>query len=183
MEKEVNGGSEELRKKLLPGPRFRTEAPSIIAAVKSAMERFPRNIDAASKDIKMNQGNYAFIRKLLIIQQDPTLPRDDIEALESIMARIEEERRTAEVRESGEALIEKYWRKRKERPTIVNRRRRRFDQTILSIRESCATIDDMPLPKELNREDVTDAITALTASIERVSKLVRKLVGGIEEER
>jgi hypothetical protein len=162
------------------GPRFKVTG-SIVEAVKNAMLLHPNHIDEAAKLIGIGRDNYSFIKKLLVIDQDPTLPVKDRDELKACLDIIEIERRMVEARGIGEPLIKRHWRKRKEPSSVVNQRRRRFDQTILTIRESCATLDDISLPRDLTRENVTEAMSALTMSIERISRLMRKLVGGTEE--
>jgi Protein of unknown function (DUF3102) len=55
--------------------------------------------------------------------------------------------------------------------------RRRFDQTLMSIRESCESTVDMHLPNELERDEVSVAVGSLAASVELIDKLITKLEG------
>jgi len=165
----------------MPGPRFKMKDKSIVQAVRDAMQLYPNNQHEAAKKLGLGRDNYSFIRKLILIDEDPTLPIKDREELNACFDTIELERRIVEAKGIGEPLIARYWRKRKEPHKITSQRRRRFDQTILTIRESCATLDDMALPRDLTRENVTEAVSSLTLSIERLSRLMRKLVGGAEE--
>jgi hypothetical protein len=63
--------------------------------------------------------------------------------------------------------------------------RRRFEQTIICIRKSCASTVDMTLLQDLTKEHIVDAIGALTESREMISRLLRKLIliGGTVTER
>jgi hypothetical protein len=164
-----------------PGPQFKTTAPSIIVAVQEAMECSPKHQEDAAKLIDMHKESYSFIRKLIIIGQDPLLPKEDREKLDGVFTAIEKDRSLAHVRVPGRDLINRHWQKKKEPSYVVNHRRRRFDQTIVAIREGCESTSEMTLPRDLKREDISDAISSLSMSIELISKLVRRLTGGSSE--
>jgi hypothetical protein len=166
--------------KKLGGVRLKSQEPNIIETVEQAMATFPKRQDDAARSIHMHKDNFSFIRKLILIGRDPLLSREDREKLNECFRVLERERRIVDITEAGRDLIERRWIKRKESPYVLSHRRKRFDQTIMAIRESCESTSDMMLPRDLERENIADAISSLATSVELISKLMRKLVGGTE---
>jgi len=118
------------------------------------------------------------MRKLLIMRESWNLPQDDRDIINSILDNVEKDRQIDHV--AARAVIARNWIKRKDHVSVRTRKARRFDATLTAVRESCASITDMEVPGDLERDAIIEAIASLSTSVEQISKLMRKLVGGRE---
>ena len=63
--------------------------------------------------------------------------------------------------------------------------RKRFDKVIFAVYHICRTIEEggdpnpMPIPQDLTRSEVAEAIDSLTKSVETISRLIRRLGRGL----
>ena len=175
-EKKLNGGKISGHEINIPRDQ------SVVEAVAKGMQEFPRNQDAGAKSIHMGKQGYAFIRKLLILRDRPTLAKADRNMVNHCLQIVDDEHRIAPAKHAAGDLIARCWIQKKGPVYKTTAIRRRFDQTITTIRESCAATTDMKLPAELTKDDAAETIGSLSASIELIAGLMRKLVGDITEE-
>lgn len=159
------------------------ESKSVIAEVREAMRAFPKHSHEAAKLISMGNANFLFLRRLITIYDKSFLPREDKEAIDACFEYIEKNRRVGGIRRIGQEIIAKHLngRWRIVRSHAVSHRRKRFDQTVLTICESCESSVNMELPDDVSKDDVLKAIGSLSKSIELIGKLVRRLVGDEEK--
>jgi hypothetical protein len=175
-EKKLNGGKISGHEINIPRDQ------SVVEAVAKGMQEFPRNQDAGAKSIHISKQGYAFIRKLLILRDRPTLAKADRNMVNHCLQIVDDEHRIAPAKHAAGDLIARCWIQKKGPVYKTTAIRRRFDQTITTIRESCAATTDMKLPAELTKDDAAETIGSLSASIELIAGLMRKLVGDITEE-
>jgi len=158
---------------------FKFKGPSVVAAVEASMRTTTaRDQEKAAKEVGINKDNYRIIRKLLVIRDDLTQTRETRDDAIACLTTIEKTRGIAKVRHQAKALIDAHIPRRKERTSVVNLRRRRFDQTIMTIRESSSSTTDMQVPRDLPMDVIMDAVASLAASAEQINRLIRRLVGG-----
>lgn len=154
---------------------------SILAEVKEAMRAFPGNAALAAKSINMGESSFRFIRRLVTLEARPSLPCANREVVQKCLSLIESERQLGSARKiiNGIAIQPDL---KKDRSYIVNTRRRRFDQNLTAINESCESTIEMELPKDINQDETLKAIRTLSRSVELIGKLLQKLVGGNTDE-
>ena len=175
-EKKLNGGKISGHEINIPRDQ------SVVEAVARGMQEFPRNQDEGAKFIHIGRNGYAFIRKLLILRDRPTLAKADRDMVNHCLQMVDDEHRIAPAKHAAGDLIARCWIQKKDPSYKTNTIRRRFDQTVTTIRESCAATTDMKLPTELTKDDAAETIGSLSASIGLIAGLMRKLVGDTTEE-
>jgi len=168
-----------LKAGLLSGTRFKAQGAPV-EAVREAMKAYPVRQEEGARSLGMHKDTFSMIRKLIILSEDDWISREDRSRIEKCLETIDKNRRIADVRSAAKELIDRCWVKKKDPPATLNHRRKRFDQTIMAISESSESTTDMILPRDLKREEVQDTISSLTMSVERINKLIRKMVGGQE---
>lgn len=165
-------------------PRFQLQPDvSVIDAVRKGMLAHPKKTDAAALVAGINPRAYRLIRKLLILSEQ-NLPLDDKDAIKHALTIIEHTRGVGgQVEKLLQDVMERNWLKRKENPHAIKQRMRRFDKTILHIQESCESSAELRIPRELASADVIHAIASLSASIEMIGRLMRRLAGETLEDK
>jgi hypothetical protein len=175
-EKKLNGGK-------ISGQEINiSRDQSIVEAIAKGMQEFPRNQEAGARLAHISKQGYTFVRKLLILRDRPTLAKADRDMVNHCLQIVEVERRIAPAKHAAGDLIARCWIQKKDPGYKMNAIRRRFEQTVTTIRESCAATTDMKLPADLTKDNAAETIGSLSASIELIAGLIRKLVGDITEE-
>jgi len=178
----INNQEEPLAINNNPGPRLNLSSDkSVVAEVREAMTAF-RDGQLASKSIGMGCGNYRFIQKLILLEARPFLSRVDRKKIGECFEIIERTRRMKLARAIGEDVIRRNWVGRKKALYVVKTDRRRFDQAVMTIGESCEALTCLTLPDDITKEDVSRTIGSLLRSVELISRLTQRLVGEATEE-
>jgi len=153
---------------------------SVTQAVKAGMDQHPKRSDLAAAVAGMDQRNYRFIRKLLLLSEQ-NLPTADKESINSALSDINKELMVAKAIKLVGPIVDKYWLRRKESSFAVSQRRLRFDKTVMNIDVTCESASELKIPRELSQSDLNKAIASLSSSLQHIGNLISRLAGETTE--
>lgn len=155
------------------------EGMSVADAVRRGMAEHPRQSNLGAAVAGIDQRAYRFIKRLLVLSEQ-NLPTADKEIILSALDEIEKNRIITAAYRSAGAVVEKY--SRRESSYTVGQRRLRFDKTVANIGVTCESTGELEIPRDLTQKAVNEAIASLSASIQQIGLLIRRLTGETTEQ-
>lgn len=158
----------------------------MITMLRQGMSSGETSIYGASKAANLSRHVYHLGRKLLILVDRRVLSQAEEQTVWSTLQMLQSGRLAPAQRMSSD-ILKKHWLPYSSNgihKSIVKRRkldklRVRFDRTIFAIREVCADKEDLEIPRQLTREECSEAAEVLSNSIASL----RELLNRIKEEK
>jgi hypothetical protein len=176
----------------IPDKRFRIRkipqvagTSTITAAVRCGMA-LKQATEATAQALGMDAVAYRFIRKLLLLSDDPTLPVSEKLKIEQALNSIDGTQRLYQARKLTKQIIDSHWTERtqggKTRLQLSQQARQleTLDNVLFRVRELCESTDELTIPP-LETEARLEAVRSLSSSIAALSALLQKLTSKEEK--
>ena len=145
---------------------------SVIDEVQKAMAVYPGNIQMGAKAISLDYRVYSLMSKLFVLRDQEGVPQEHRDTINAALQSIEAQRSVHKAEAMTAEIVEQHWQSKGN-----DKARRRLEQTLIHIGESCESTVDMEIPKGLTQKEVREAVLTLNRSIEFVCRLTRRLMG------
>ena len=162
------------KKGLRPNRRFEKFPAdrSVVDEVQKAMAVYPNSIQEGARAIGLDYRVFSLMNKLLVLRGQEGVPQEHRDTINAALQSIEDQRHARKAEVMTAEIIEQHWQSKGN-----DKARRRLEQTLIHIGESCESTVDMEIPKGLTQKEVREAVLTLNRSIEFVCRLTRRLMG------
>ena len=140
-----------------------------------------------AKKVGFNIVGVRFIRKLLLLQRRNDLTADDYAKIDAALKSIDQDRRFAHARRIVGDTVDRLWVPSKsgqelaevthQRSRVEYKNRKRLDNTLFAIRESCTNNEEMLLPP-LSESERQEALEILMESMSSLCEMFIKIKTG-----
>jgi hypothetical protein len=154
-------------------------ADTITGAVRYGMA-LNQATEETARNISMDPVAYRFIRKLLLLADDPTLPLTEKLKIEQALQSIDSTQRLYQARKLTKQIIASHWTERtqggktRSQRTKQARQLETLDNVLFRVRELCDSTDELMIPP-LEIEARLEAVKSLSSSIAALSAMLQRL--------
>lgn len=165
--------------------RKQIRPPSVGATPSEAVQHgmnSGKSADVMAPKVGMEIKSYRYIRKLLILKDDPKVSHEEKATIVEAIMLIDKTLELEAARKKTRDIVSKHWSPRTRTGMPMPERRTQdqlhklFDNVIFHIREMCASNEDLKIPP-LDMEERLEAVKSLNSSILALSILLEKVIG------
>ena len=130
--------------------------------------------------IGLNVRVYRFMKKLFILKDHGVLNSEELKIVDEVIEEVNTTQMMSKAEKRVEEIIKQHWRARTMNGSneyerkMENKWRKRFENTLFMVRETCTNNEEMEIPN-LNQQEKENAIDTLIESIAGLSDLISKI--------